>query len=144
MSKKQLQNELIDAMERGKAFNGTPAEIHELYMKSHQYISMSSGISRNDDTTTWNLIQQHFHLCLITSHDNEATLMLDRMKDRFGAEAPKVVICTAQLLEATKGIEESSKYLKARDEKNIVCYKPLFDTSLKSTNTKILNQTVGS
>lgn len=126
MSKNQLQMELIDAMEREKAFTGTQAEIHELYMKSHQYISMSSGTSRKDDTTAWNLIQQHFHLCLITSHDNEATLMLDRMKDRFGAEAPKVVICTAQLLEATKGIAESSQYLKGRDEKNIVSNKGVF------------------
>lgn len=120
-SKKTTLTEVLDAAFVEKAFTGTPPEILQLYAKSRYIIKTHSATL--DDTTTWAVLLQHFHLSLITGRDSEAELILQRLTDRFGASCERVVLCKSQYIEATAGIEKAEEFLKSRESKEIIVQK---------------------
>lgn len=116
--KKSVLQQVKDAAQAEAAFTLSPAELHELYKKSHYVVqTQTSGL---DDQTLWTIIQQHFYLALITEKESEAELMLKRLIDRFGENCERVVLAKSQYLEATEGVEAAQKFLANRDGREIV------------------------
>lgn len=106
-------------MEQEKAFTASPPELLELYKTSRVYLNRYQGTM--DDSTWFGLLQQHFYLSLMTSHDNDAKLMLNRIIDRFGEKTSRVALMKSQYLEVTQGSEAALAYLNKRENNDFVC-----------------------
>lgn len=106
-------------MEQEKAFTALPAELLELYKMSRIYLNRYQG--RMDDETWFGLLQQHFYLSIMTCHDNDASLMVNRLTDRFGEKTPRVALMRSQYIEVSEGSEAAFKYLSKREDNDFVC-----------------------
>lgn len=121
-------------MEQEKAFTAPPAELLELYKASRIYLNRYQGTM--DDETWFGLLQQHFYLSLMTSHDNDASLMLNRITDRFGEKTSRVALMKSQYLEISEGREAAYTYLMQREENDFVAMKRRAAFSKFKGNTK--------
>lgn len=110
---------LLSAMQQEKAFIATPPELAILYKQSRQILTQYQGSI--DDETWFGLLQQHFYLSLFSSHDNDASLMLGRITDRFGEKTGRVALMKSQYIEATEGPDAAIEYLKSRPDNDFVC-----------------------
>lgn len=107
-------------MQQEKAFTASPAVLLELYKSSRIYLNRYQGSI--DDETWYGLLQQHFYLSLMTSHDNDASLMVNRITDRFGEKTNKVALMKSQYIEVTEGSEAALAYLSRREENDFVSF----------------------
>lgn len=117
--KKSPLEEMLEIAQSEKAFTSSPEELHDLYGKSRHILkTFRTGLN---DTTIWSIAQQHFYLALMTGHDSEAELMLNKLSDRFGSSSEKIVLFRSQYIEATQGLEAADEFLRERDERELVC-----------------------
>lgn len=121
-------------MQQEKAFTASPAELLDLYQASRSYLNRYQGTI--DDETWFGLLQQHFYLSLMTSQDNDASLMLNRISDRFGEKTSRVALMKSQYLEVTEGPEAALIYLKNREENDFIALKRRAAFSKFKGNTK--------
>jgi len=112
---------LISAMQQEKAFTASPSELATLYKQSRQFLTQYQGSI--DDETWFGLLQQHFYLSLLSSHDNDASLMLGRITDRFSEKTGRVALMKSQYIEATEGPQAAIKYLESRPDNDLLSLK---------------------
>lgn len=129
-----FQQLVLTSLAQDRAFTVPPAELLELYKASRIYLNRSQGTI--DDDTWYGLLSQHFYLSIMTSHDNDASLMLNRITDRFGETTSRVALMKSQYLEVTEGPEAAYKYLTERDENDFIAMKRRAAFSKFKGNTK--------
>jgi tetratricopeptide (TPR) repeat protein len=120
MASKAIER-LLDSVKSGKYYSAGPEEVQELYQLSQRYLYSKQGSL--DEQTFYRLLQQHFHLALITGNDSAAKLSLQRLVDRFGEESSVIGVLKAQYLEMTESVEAAQKYLSSRDVNDYSAFK---------------------
>ncbi|KAK9452117.1 uncharacterized protein V1518DRAFT_410406 [Limtongia smithiae] len=90
-----------------------PAAVKELYDLSYKFIISSTSRTLNP-TDMYTVFELHFYLALISGNERDASYILKRMTDRFGAGAPRVVVLRALYLEVTETPAAASEHLDKR------------------------------
>ena len=89
----------LDLLETGAFAKFSPARLQELYSQLKHYLLASANIL--DATTLFDLYQLMFYVLLLTEHDLEAKLYLDRIRDQFsGKKSQKFAVLRLMYHEA--------------------------------------------
>lgn len=77
-----------------------PARLHDLHAEVGAYLKRSAD--KLDAVALFDLYELQFHLLLLSNHDIEAKLYLDRINDQFGGKkSQKIMVLRLMYLEAT-------------------------------------------